>query len=95
MLLDGRCSHFASIVRLTPCPPNTAGGSGVKDPGSFGWWKERCQPDITGFLQALAECRQHILVCGLRSRMEEPDHRHRRLLRLRRKRPRSRTATEA
>src|SRR5262249_45808584 len=50
--------------------------------------------DIAGVFEALAECAQTVRVrvvrrCGV----EEPDHRHRRLLRARGERPCSRSAT--
>ena len=50
--------------------------------------------DIAGFLQALAECAQTVRDRVRRFAVEEPDHRHRRLLRARRERPRGRRAAE-
>jgi hypothetical protein len=50
--------------------------------------------DEARLLQALAECPQLVRVRLRRSGVEEPDHRHRRLLRARRKRPRYRRAAE-
>src|SRR5262245_61286264 len=52
--------------------------------------------DIAGFFQTLMECGQRVLrecVVG-RIAGKEPDHRHRRLLRARRERPRRRAADE-
>ena len=47
--------------------------------------------DIAGLLQALAKCAQTVRVIASGDRgVEEPDHRHRRLLRARRERPRRR-----
>ena len=50
--------------------------------------------DIAGVLQALAKCAQTVRERVRRCGVEEPDHRHRRLLRARRERPRSRRAAE-
>ncbi len=51
--------------------------------------------DVTGFTNALPECGQKDCTIGRRPRAaEEPDHRHRRLLRARRKRPRGRRAAD-
>ena len=50
--------------------------------------------DIAGLLQALAKCAQTVRDRVRRCGVEEPDHRHRRLLRARRERPRSRRAAE-
>src|SRR5262245_23430616 len=51
--------------------------------------------DVASVFKALAECAQTILDQRVRrSDVEEPDHRHRRLLRARRERPRSRAADE-
>ncbi len=51
--------------------------------------------DVTGFTNALPECGQKDCTIGRRPRAaEEPDHRHRRLLRARRKRPRGRRAAQ-
>ena len=50
--------------------------------------------DKAGLLQALAECAQAIRERVGRCGVEEPDHRHRRLLRARRERPRRRRAAE-
>jgi hypothetical protein len=44
--------------------------------------------DVSGFFKSLAECAQATRVHGRRCIAEEPDHRHRRLLRARRERPR-------
>ena len=50
--------------------------------------------DVAGFVEAFAE-RGHITRGGIgRPVSDKPDHRHRRLLRTRRKRPRRRTAYE-
>jgi hypothetical protein len=50
--------------------------------------------DVTGFLETFTE-RGHITRSDFRSpRVKEPDHRHRRLLRSRRPRPRGRSAAE-
>src|SRR6516165_1614941 len=46
--------------------------------------------DITGFLQTLAERGHEVCCIGKRRTPEEPDHRHRRLLRPRREWPRGR-----
>src|SRR5262249_35359680 len=51
--------------------------------------------DIAGFLQALTECGRHGLEAVSRAGVEKPDHRHRRLLRARRERPRHGRAAEA
>ena len=51
--------------------------------------------DIAGFAQALAERGEPGSVCFGRRAVQEPDHRHRRLLRARRERPRRRRAAEA
>jgi hypothetical protein len=48
--------------------------------------------DIAGFLQALAKSTQRLDECIMRLAVEEPDHRHRRLLRPCRERPRRRAA---
>ena len=50
--------------------------------------------DIAGFLQALTERGHHGRVPARRCAVEEPDHRHRRLLRPRRQRPRRRAAEQ-
>src|SRR5438132_6046348 len=50
--------------------------------------------DVAGFTKVLAECGQISCTIGKRRTAEEPDHRHRRLLRARRERPRSRRAAE-
>src|SRR5262249_7835208 len=50
--------------------------------------------DITGFTQAATESGREIGSVILTERVEEPDHRHCRLLRPRRERPRSRAADE-
>ena len=50
--------------------------------------------DVACLLQALAECAQTIRVRRQAMWVEEPDHRHRRLLRPRRERPRRRRAAE-
>src|SRR6266481_371596 len=51
--------------------------------------------DVAGFTKALAECGQIACTIDRRPRAtEEPDHRHRRLLRARRDPPRRRRATE-
>src|SRR5262249_8840324 len=50
--------------------------------------------DIVGFLQALAKCTQSVHIHISRCTLEEADHRHRRLLRARRERPRDRRAAE-
>ena len=50
--------------------------------------------DIAGFAQALAERAHTVRVPVRRCAAEEPDHRHRRLLRARRERPRRRRAAE-
>jgi len=50
--------------------------------------------DIAGILQALAECAQKVRGRVRRCGVEEPDHRHRRLLRARDERPRHRRATK-
>ena len=50
--------------------------------------------DRAGFLRALMECSRHGPVPFRRCEVEEPDHRHRWLLRVRRERPRSRRAAE-
>jgi hypothetical protein len=48
--------------------------------------------DKSGFVEALAECHNMVGIAVERSGVEETYHRHRRLLRLSRKRPRSRPA---
>jgi hypothetical protein len=48
--------------------------------------------DIAGFSQALAKCRHEVFNWLARVQMEEPNHRHRSLLRLRGKRPCCRAA---
>src|SRR5262249_26596100 len=50
--------------------------------------------DIAGLNEALPERRNGIFECSGRSAVEEPDHRHRRLLRARRERPDRRTAEQ-
>src|SRR5262245_48491936 len=50
--------------------------------------------DVAGFTNALAECGQILCTIGRRRAAEEPDHRHRRLLRARREWPRCRPAAE-
>src|SRR5262249_2135611 len=50
--------------------------------------------DIAAVFQPLAECRQTVGYRIGRTRVDDPDHWHRRLLRLRRKRPRSSGAAE-
>src|SRR5262249_12143753 len=50
--------------------------------------------DVASLLQALAECPQPFRNRIRRSRVEIPDHRHRRLLRARHERPRCRRAAE-
>jgi hypothetical protein len=50
--------------------------------------------DETGIAKALAECRDEMDARLERAIVEKPDHRHRRLLRPRRARPRRRYATE-
>src|SRR5262245_48501611 len=50
--------------------------------------------DITGFTQAATERGREIGPVILTERVQEPDHRHRRLLRARRERPRDRHAAE-
>ena len=50
--------------------------------------------DIAGFLQALAKCAQAVRERVRRCAVEKPDHRHRRLLRARRERPRRRAAEQ-
>ena len=50
--------------------------------------------DIAGLLQALAKSAQTVRACVRRCGVKEPDHRHRRLLRPRRERPRRRRAAE-
>jgi hypothetical protein len=45
-------------------------------------------------IQALVECSQEVRESFARSTVEEPDHRHRRLLRARRERPRGCRAAE-
>src|SRR5262249_26091486 len=50
--------------------------------------------DVAGFLQGLTECSRHWLVSGRRLGVEKSDHRHRRLLRARRERPRDGRAAE-
>src|SRR5262249_36594006 len=51
--------------------------------------------DVTGFAQPLAKCGDGPRVAALgRSGVDEPDHRHRRLLRAHRERPRSRAAEQ-
>src|SRR5262245_41695749 len=50
--------------------------------------------DITGFTQAATERGREIGPVILTERVQEPDHRHRPLLRARRKRPRRRRAAE-
>src|SRR5262245_26490683 len=51
--------------------------------------------DVAGFTNALTECGQLACTIGRRPRAaEESDHRHRRLLRTRRPRPRGRRAAE-
>src|SRR5499427_2494969 len=50
--------------------------------------------DVAGFANALPECGQIACAIGKRRTAEEPDHRHRRLLRTRRERPRNHRAAE-
>src|SRR5262249_33511921 len=50
--------------------------------------------DIAGLNEALPERGNGIFECSGRSSVEEPDHRHRRLLRARRERPHRRTAEQ-
>src|SRR5439155_19764641 len=50
--------------------------------------------DVPGFADALPECGHKTCSVGRRRAAEEPDHRHPRLLRPRRKRPRGRTAEQ-
>src|SRR6516162_8676263 len=50
--------------------------------------------DGAGFLQALVECRYEMCIRTGRSAVEIADHRHRRLLRARRERPRDRRTAE-
>src|SRR5262245_4956059 len=49
---------------------------------------------VAGFLQALTECGHHWHVAVRRCAVEEPDHRHCRLLRARRERPCRRAAEQ-
>src|SRR5262245_31701368 len=51
-------------------------------------------PDVAGFTKALAECGQISCTIDRRRAAEEPNHRHRRLLRARHERPRRRTANQ-
>src|SRR5262245_31657200 len=50
--------------------------------------------DVAGFTKALAECGQISCTIDRRRAAEEPNHRHRRLLRVRRERPSGYTAAE-
>src|SRR5262249_8123488 len=50
--------------------------------------------DETGFAETLTKCRGEMGACIGSALMEKPDHRHRRLLRARRERPRRRRAAE-
>jgi hypothetical protein len=50
--------------------------------------------DVTGFVEALAERRRKARTALGRPSVDEPDHRYRRLLRLRRERPRRSAAKE-
>src|SRR5262249_28098076 len=50
--------------------------------------------DVAHFTNALLECGQKVCTAGTRRAVEHPDHRHRRLLRARRDRPRGRRAAE-
>src|SRR5262249_5955577 len=50
--------------------------------------------DESGLVQALPECTDKLSRAGRPRAAEEPDHRHRRLLRARRDRPRRRAADE-
>src|SRR5215470_12292512 len=50
--------------------------------------------DVAAVLEALAECAQSVCTGVRRSLFEEPDHRHRRLLRAARERPTSSRAAE-
>src|SRR5262249_58955920 len=50
--------------------------------------------DIAGVFEALTKCAQTARECVRRCRVEEPDHRHRRLLRAGRERPRRSCAAE-
>src|SRR5262245_17827688 len=50
--------------------------------------------DVAGFAEALAECRQIACTIDRRRAAEKSDHRHRWLLRVRRQRPRRRTAEQ-
>src|SRR5262249_2932236 len=50
--------------------------------------------DVAGFTKALAECGQIACTIDRRRAAEEPNHRHRRLLRACRERPRRRCAAE-
>src|SRR5262249_4768917 len=50
--------------------------------------------DIAELAEALSQCRRKMRARMGRATIEEPDHRHRRLLRARRERPCSRRATE-
>jgi hypothetical protein len=59
------------------------------------WWTTRQRAgrnvlilDIPDFVQALAKCKNGFAPRFERNAIEEPDHRHRRLLRTRRERPR-------
>jgi hypothetical protein len=49
-------------------------------------------PDQAGFTNAILECGQKVCTAGKRRAVEDPDHRHRGLLRPRHKRPRRRVA---
>ena len=51
--------------------------------------------DMAGFVEALAERAQQVRMYVWRRAVEEPDHRHRRLLRARRERPCRRAAEKA
>src|SRR5215469_13933464 len=50
--------------------------------------------DVAGFTKALAECGQISCTIDRRRAAEEPNHRHRRLLRARHERPRRRTTEQ-
>jgi hypothetical protein len=50
--------------------------------------------DVAGFADALPECGHQTCSVGRRRAAQEPDHRHRRLLRTRCERPRRRRAAE-
>ena len=81
----------ATCRRRSP-PPEAA--TGQFDPPPAVLDRDVLALDEACFLQALAECSHAVRLAGERSTAEKPHHRHRRLLRARRERPRRRRAAE-